>query len=434
MKKYFVGMKGKADPGRPLLYHTLPGLDGVRGIAILLVMLYHLAAMKPASTLDKLFYRFTHYGWSGVDLFFVLSGFLITGILIEARGEKNYFRNFCARRALRILPLYYAFVAGLLLLYPRVGGADIAKEAFVLQQNQWWVWTHLVNWRVAWTGDFWTQTPLGTGGFWSLSIEEQFYLVWPAVILLVPQRHLLRLCASLVLVATIIRFGMAAMGISWAAIFTVTFARMDAIAMGAMIAVLARRASGLSGVKKAAPVVAVIALAGLGTVDLLSRTHFRVGDKFALAIQCTFFVWLWGALVVLTLTAAQGSFLQRLTYASVLRIFGKYSYALYLFHGHMNRLFEKLGFNPNRGLIIGGSVLPWQMVYLAASFAASLAVAYLSWHLYEKHFLRLKVFFPTRKRSAPSSAGQPALSAPALPTTSVAANGEPPPASLSQNQ
>jgi hypothetical protein len=151
----------------PLRRHSIPGLDGVRGIAIILVMLFHLVAMKPAAKIDHAFFELTRFGWSGVNLFFVLSGFLITGILIDARGSEHYFRNFYARRALRILPLYYAFVAGLLFLYPRVGGPNIAREAAVLERNQIWVWTHAVSWLVAGTGDFWARTPLGTGGFWS---------------------------------------------------------------------------------------------------------------------------------------------------------------------------------------------------------------------------------------------------------------------------
>ena len=380
--------------------HALPGLDGVRGIAILLVMFFHFANMKPASRIDGFFYSFTHYGWSGVDLFFVLSGFLITGILIGLKGTENYFRNFYARRALRILPLYYAFVAGLLLLYPRVGGQHVASEALVLQQNQWWVWTHLVNWLVAKTGDFATRTPLGTGGFWSLSIEEQFYLVWPAVILLVSRQQLLRLCITLVIVATLIRFAMVALGASWAAIFTVTFARMDSIAMGAAIAVINRSSIGLSSVKRLTPIVAGLALAGLVAVDIISRTSHRPSSTLALAIHCTLFVWLWGALVLGTLIAVPGGFLHWLTHAAVLRTFGKYSFALYLFHGHMIRLFAKLGFGPHTGITIGGSVLPWQILYLAVSISASLVVAYLSWHLYEKHFLRLKAFFPTHTRAS----------------------------------
>src|SRR5437867_119193 len=92
------------DPAHPLRQHAFPGLDGVRGIAILLVMFFHFCNMKPASKLDGYFYTLTRHGWSGVDLFFVLSGFLITGILIDAKGTERYFRNFYARRALRILP------------------------------------------------------------------------------------------------------------------------------------------------------------------------------------------------------------------------------------------------------------------------------------------------------------------------------------------
>ena len=237
----------------------------------------------------------------------MLSGFLITGILIDAKGTENYFRNFYARRALRILPLYYAFVAGLLLLYPLVGGSKVAHEALVLHQNQWWVWTHLVNWRVAWTGDFWTNTPLGTGGFWSLSIEEQFYLVWPVMILLCPRRHLLRLCLALVIVATALRCAMAAFGASWAAIFSVTFSRMDAIAMGAAIAALARSHGGLNKVKAWAPTIAGLAVAGLvsGGSSLADQLSIE-GNDGASGSLCTMFVWLWGALVVATLTVAAG--------------------------------------------------------------------------------------------------------------------------------
>jgi peptidoglycan/LPS O-acetylase OafA/YrhL len=397
-----VSSMKEPDPARPLRHHTLPGLDGVRGIAILLVMLFHFVEMKPSCGIDDFFYSVTRYGWSGVDLFFVLSGFLITGILIDAKGTENYFRNFYARRALRILPLYYAFVAGLLLLYPRIGGQQVASEALVLQQNQWWYWTHLVNWLVARAGDFKAATPLDTGGFWSLSIEEQFYLVWPVVILLVSPRHLLRLCVSLVVAAALIRFAMVARGASFQAIFTVTFARMDGIAMGATIAVIARSSIGLNGVRRLAPVVAAVAIGGVVAIEVVERTtSYRLGSTFALAIRCTLFVWLWGALVVGVLTAVQGGLLQYLTYTTVLRSFGKYSYALYLFHMHMNRLLAKLGFDPIDGVTIGGSVLPWQILYVVVATVVSLLIAYLSWHLYEKHFLRLKAFFPVRKRIAP---------------------------------
>lgn len=378
----------------------LPGLDGLRGVAILLVMVFHLAQMKPVSRIDPIFYKFTSYGWSGVDLFFVLSGFLITGILIDSKGSEHYFRNFYARRALRILPLYYGFFAALLFLVPLVGGPDAAKDARVLYENQWWVWTHAVNWLTALTGDFHTATPLSVGGWWSLSIEEQFYLLFPAVVLLVPNRKLLRVCLALIAASIIIRFAMAAAGASWTAIYSVTFARMDGIAMGAAIAAIARSEKGLDAVKSRSPLVALLAVAGLVAIDLLSGTAYDMGGSFKLAVQCTLFAWLWGALLVGTLVATEGSLLQRLTRLSILRLFGKLSFGLYLFHMNMNPIFTKIGFNSDYGRTVKGSTLPWQALYLGAAISASLVCAYLSWHLYEKRFLRLKSFFPAPRQPA----------------------------------
>ncbi len=376
--------------------HALPGLDGLRGIAILLVMFFHLAQMKPASSVDSIFYKLTSYGWSGVDLFFVLSGLLITGILVDAKGTENYFRNFYARRALRILPLYYGFFAGLLLLSPLVGGQKTAKGVQVLYENQWWIWTHMVNWLVALTGEF---QPLSVGGWWSLSIEEQFYLLWAVVIMLTPQRKLLRLCLALIVASVLIRFAMVAFGASWAAIYTVTFARMDGIALGAAIAVTARSEAGLGNLKRWSLIAAALALAGFVVMETLSGTAYEPGSTLSIAIQITLFVWLWGALVVGTLVALPGSFLQRLTHLKILRIFGKFSFALYLFHMIMNDVFLKIGFNPDSGFVIGRSILPWQMLYLGCAISLSLICAFISWHLYEKQFLKLKAFFPVPKRS-----------------------------------
>lgn len=374
--------------------HILPGLDGLRGVAILLVMFFHLAQMKPVSRIDPFFYKLTSYGWSGVDLFFVLSGFLITGILIDAKGGRNYFLNFYSRRALRILPLYYGFFAALLLLGPLFGGESVARDAQTLRENQWWVWTHTVNWLTARTGDFHTATPLSVGGWWSLSIEEQFYLLWPVVILLVPARKLLRLCFGLIITAILIRFAMAALGASWTAIYSITFARMDGIAMGAAIAVIARSATGLSNMKLRPLIIAVTAVGGLIILDHLSGTANPPNPTFKLAFQLTLFVWLWGALLIGTLLAAEGSFLQRFTHLRILRIFGKFSFALYLFHMNMNPILTKIGFNSDLGRTVKGSTLPWQMMYLGTAISLTLVCAYLSWHLYEKHFLKLKTFFP----------------------------------------
>src|SRR6185369_11811956 len=120
-------------------------------------------------------------GWIGVDLFFVLSGFLITGILYDAKARKDYFRNFYARRFLRILPLYYGILALYILVFPRISIVP-QRQYQSLVEHQLWFWTHLSNVSIAIEG--YGNQQRGWTHFWSLAVEEQFYLVWPAVVFL----------------------------------------------------------------------------------------------------------------------------------------------------------------------------------------------------------------------------------------------------------
>jgi peptidoglycan/LPS O-acetylase OafA/YrhL len=164
-----------------------PRLDGVRGIAILLVLVYHLTlygGMAPNGPfLDRLWRTWTLPLGLGVDLFFVLSGFLITGILLDTKDGPDYFRNFYARRFLRIFPLYYATLAATFLLIPAV------------RLDAVWYWTYLINYRFADVG--WPRVAY-LGHFWTLAVEEQFYLVWPALVFFVPRRVLPWLCVAAV--------------------------------------------------------------------------------------------------------------------------------------------------------------------------------------------------------------------------------------------
>jgi peptidoglycan/LPS O-acetylase OafA/YrhL len=158
----------------------IPELDGLRGLAIILVVLFH-ARPEQASEFAPLPFLYTllNLGPSGVDLFFVLSGFLITGILLSTKdaSPRNYFWSFYARRILRIFPLYILAVAGFfygLLPYLHSRGELLN----VSRSEQFWFWTYLMNWRDA--AGFRIINALGH--FWSLGVEEQFYLIWPAVI------------------------------------------------------------------------------------------------------------------------------------------------------------------------------------------------------------------------------------------------------------
>jgi len=217
-------------------------LDGLRGVAVLAVFLCHYADSPAVGSWHHTPFWF---GWMGVDLFFVLSGFLITGILFDSLESSRYFRNFYIRRTLRIFPLFYAVWAVCLLLTPFV---HVAWNRYVVAQ-MFYVgnWTMLGAIRgkhpdpgILMIGRY----PIIFGHFWTLCIEEQFYLLWPVVVYLVRRREtLLRLAlwgAVLVLVlrcALVIMFFRTAIT---ALLFNASFSRFDSLFIGSALALWLR--------------------------------------------------------------------------------------------------------------------------------------------------------------------------------------------------
>jgi peptidoglycan/LPS O-acetylase OafA/YrhL len=173
----------------------IPALDGLRGIAIILVMLHHFTYYRPETGIDAVIAGVPLFGWVGVDLFFVLSGFLITGILLDSRGSTRYFTNFYARRTLRIFPLYYLVLFLALVALPQFPSVHTVLAGDIEMPPRWPYWAYLTNFSVAERGFVhgWVDVA------WSLAIEEQFYLVWPLVIWLCPQRLLPWLCTAIVI-------------------------------------------------------------------------------------------------------------------------------------------------------------------------------------------------------------------------------------------
>src|SRR5688572_7114217 len=151
----------------------IPALDGLRGIAVLIVLGFHI------------FPNHVKFGWAGVDLFFVLSGFLITGILLESKGTPNYYRNYLAKRTLRIFPLYYFFLIVFFIVFPLVGYSDSIYNYDYLSSTQSWYWLYIQNWRIFFDPHYPGEDIISH--FWSLAIEEQFYIFWPLVIYLIPR-------------------------------------------------------------------------------------------------------------------------------------------------------------------------------------------------------------------------------------------------------
>ncbi len=387
--------------GVPSAAVHVPALDGLRGLAILLVLVYHQTLVNPATAVnafDSWFFGAASSGWCGVDLFFVLSGYLITGILHDSKHATHYFRNFYVRRTVRIFPLYYGVVFLALVVLPNLpeGVVPASKLANFgrVEGDEIWYWLYLSNFSIANAGA-WRHGILDIS--WSLAIEEQFYLVWPTVVLLLSRRALMRLCAALVVFALALRVGMSLAGVSWIAIYVLTPARIDLLAIGAFIALAARDPAGIAPLVRPARRVAVAAAVPLA-LWFFAHGELRVKDPLVHTLGFTLLGLLFGGLLVATLASPPGRAAHRLFTARGMRAFGKYSYALYLFHVPLRALLRDTVFGRAQFPSFLGSELFGQLLFYGAATALTFAMALASWNLYEKQFLKLKRYFPTELR------------------------------------
>ena len=376
----------------------VPILDGIRGLAVALVMVHHFFSDSlPARTeLDRTVFSIAHTGWCGVDLFFVLSGYLITGILYDTKGGRSYFKNFYARRTVRIFPLYYATLFVFFALFPLSSHPDVLDYVKDSRPDQLWFWAYLTNIRIAMRGDFYAE--LIPNLTWSLAIEEQFYLVWPMVVLLCSRRVLMRICVALIVGALALRTAFALNGTAWVVSYVLTPARLDCLAVGALLSLTFRgdyRPEIVTWARRVLLVTFVFVTAlGIREGALQQR------ESVTYSVGFTGIALFYGSLLVLAVTTPRGSVLSRALDNGFLRMLGKYSYALYLCHGPAATAVRLL-YHPRDQPLYFGSSLPRTLIYLVLAGAASLVVALLSWHLLEKHFLKLKRFFPSERAPTP---------------------------------
>jgi peptidoglycan/LPS O-acetylase OafA/YrhL len=333
-------------------------------------------------------------GWIGVDLFFVLSGFLITGILYDSRRSPHYFRIFYGRRTARIFPLYYAALTIFFLLGPFVM-AHIYRSALADMQSgtmvKLFAWTYLLNWYEGFKG--WNAVAHPLQHFWSVSIEEQFYLIWPFLVLNLARRRLMGVCVTLMAVALALRALLYWLHLPFAA-YTWTICRADSLAVGAAVALAARAPGDWKILLKWARRLALPALGAIILARILNpRCTVGPGDTptffmntFELTLAAIFFA----ASIGLAVASHRESLGHRLLASSFLRFFGKYSYCLYICHLPVIVLLAKAGLNCAH---LAGKLHSELLSVLAVdsvAFAASIMIAFLSWHLYEKQWLKLK--------------------------------------------
>ena len=369
-------------PNRP----HLPLLDGVRGCAILLVLATHLASgTTAASGVDDVVLRALRAGWMGVDLFFVLSGFLITGILLDSRRDPHYFRVFFARRALRILPLYWLYLLLLLAAAWRLP-AELHRDTLLAGLP--WHATYLTNVIVAirgWDG-------FQTGHLWSLSVEEQFYLAWPTLVLVAGARRLRGATVRLMLWLPAVRAAAVAAGVLTLTTHLLTPFRADSFGAGALLAILIRdeERERLLPRLRLAGTVAI----GLLLAIALHDRGLRYSSPLVRTSGYTLLALGFASLVERALHAAPGSALARTLGSRLLRSVGRYSYSIYLFHPPVLLAFDTLVFDRTDLPVIAGSRLPAFAVYSVAFTAVMWVIGFTTWWTFERHFLRLKRHFP----------------------------------------
>jgi peptidoglycan/LPS O-acetylase OafA/YrhL len=377
---------------KPAVDGYVPALDGIRGLAIIIVMLGHFAyGFQDTTPADTALKTLMQTGWAGVDLFFVLSGFLITGILLEAKGASYYFRNFYARRVLRIFPAYYAFLFLFFVAFPRIVHPDPAGPFGGWNAAQWWFWGYASNFQILFPA--WPR-PLPLTHLWSLAVEEQFYLVWPAVVLLASKKGLVRICIGCMILSVALRIGIQLSGINPTAAYRITPARLDTLATGAMLAVFVRDPQWWNRLKGYAKPAIAAMLVGLVIISIPTRSMLQTGFLMQ-AVGYTLLALLGAGLIVVGIDPgkARGR-LARFLSSPVMRFFGKYSYAMYLIHFPIAWFSENLGFGVARYPAIGGSHIPSVIAFTLVTTGLTTICALLSWNLFEKHFLRLKRFFP----------------------------------------
>lgn len=374
-----MGAEPKPETGERVLV-----LDGVRGIAVLMVMAYHFWLGGVNGT--ELGAGFPLYAWfiplgaTGVDLFFVLSGFLITSILFKTREMPHFYRAFFARRIVRIFPLYYLCLIIYFLILPLAlrlfGRADLLTDP-LFQAPALLMWTYTTNWIPFVPGA--TPIPVILQHFWSLAVEEQFYVTWPWIVKAFSRRKLMIISLCLIAVSFFLRQYFLSLGMGYVA-YKWTFCVMDDLAIGAFAGLAYRDAADRRQILKAAPYAFVLALLCL---VFLPQPYWSL-------LEITAFAVLFGSCIVMVLGLKETHPAARLLSSKPLHFLGKHSYAIYLFHQPIICVLALSGIDADSLHARLGSPLLAILALNALAFALSLVSGWLAWHIVEKHFLKLK--------------------------------------------
>jgi peptidoglycan/LPS O-acetylase OafA/YrhL len=355
--------------------------------------MFHFGEFAAVTRPEKILAGIFAWGASGVDLFFVLSGFLITGILIETKSSVNYFRTFYARRFLRILPLYSLVL--LIFFHVLVPIAHSYHKWINMATNtEHWYWLYLANWPIGHHNSIQFLVP-----YWSLSVEEQFYLLWPLVVFSCSKRTLAYISCSVVALALVLRYWYTPIpgGIF---VYVWTPFRMDGLALGALCALIYRDRSWSAVCNRWLTPVAAVAAVSIVVLSIRSGTDS--GD--APSIQYTLLGVLYSCVVLRAAVRSQSgdAFCRLLTSKPLVRL-GTVSYGLYILHYMFVFLLGAVVQRIEQRFAI--PVIARSFLMIAAGGLLAYSAAELSWRMFEKPILGLKRYCRYRYQAPVSDAG-----------------------------
>ena len=350
-----------------------PALDGLRGIGCLLVVTYHNFPF---------IHEYLFFGWLAMDIFFVLSGFLITDILLNTFGEKNYLKNFYVRRLLRVFPLYYTTLILFILVLPHIKGLPIRLDYFV--NNQVFFWTFTQNWLLI----FYPSKQFALNHLWSMAVEEQFYLLWPLVVVAIKKpKVLFGLLAALLVSVIVLRFWLWVNKIEGLAYYNLyTFTRVDGICVGCMVALLQKINREFLGKYMS---IIVLAFAAFNFIFYLVNLRYNDSFPYLALVGFSTFSMIFG-LLVYDIVNRQTPLWDKIFNNQPLKFLGMVSYGTYIFHWPLY-------------LILNPYLIQWAKQFMSpdgAQFFASIVatvlaytLGFLSYRYFEMRFLRLKKHF-----------------------------------------
>lgn len=363
----------------------IEALEGLRGIAILLVLFHHavivFTGLEPKNPFEVTVMTWAGHSSAGVDLFFILSGFLITRLLLKAKDSENYYKNFYVRRTLRIFPLYYAYLFFVFFTVPLF--PDFFYPVVPAPSSSGWYWAYLSNFKMFFDKIIPSYYLSHT---WSLAIEEQFYLFWPVIIALFPAKALKKVLAAIIVLSVAGRLYLEGTGSvnAWQ-LRVFTFGRLDILALGGFLAVLYEEKffNLMKGFKiKIGAVMTCFLL--MGGLSYLSHLCPALKQSLFYTQAAVLFT----GLMLFMLSSSENSITRRILSFKLLTAFGKYSYSIYLFHMTAGILLRRLAVSGIKEHLVSAPLI-WSAVFLLLS-GISFAIGWLTYHLFEIHFLKLK--------------------------------------------